>query len=77
MMNNQHETTYLTFSRFKHQDKKTYDIRVLNKQNDLLGKIYWRGGWRKYVFEPKGEMIFDTKCLRDVIEYIEKLMEER
>lgn len=76
-LNDRHETKYLTFSRLKHQDKRTYDVRVLNKYDELLGFIYWRVGWRRYVFEPKENMIFDTNCLKDIIEYIQQLTEEK
>lgn len=75
MLNDRHETKYLIFSRFKHQDKKTYDVRVFNRDNELLGKIYWRVGWRRYVFESR-DAIFDTTCMQDIISYIKQLTEE-
>jgi hypothetical protein len=76
-MNDRHETKYLIFSRFKYPDKKTYDVIVRNKSNELLGKIYWRGGFRAYVFNPRSDLEFDTKCMQDIIDYIKALTEER
>ena len=76
-LNDRHETKYLIFQRLKYPDKKTYNIHVFNKSREPLGEIYWRVGFRAYVFSPKDNLDFDTKCMKDIIEYIEKLAEER
>ena len=76
-MNDRHETKYLIFSRLKYGDKKTYNVRVLNKGNELLGEIYWRSGFRTYVFNPQPNLDFDSKCMQDIIDYIKSLLEER
>ncbi len=70
-------TKYLIFSRYKYQGKKTYHVRVMNKGDELLGTIYWRVGFRAYVFSPCADLDFDTKCMQDIIDYIKALTEER
>jgi hypothetical protein len=44
--------------------------------NSHIGVIYWYGGFRKYVFEPAGETIFDANCLQEVSTFLKGLMEE-
>ena len=47
------------------------------KNNDLLGKIYWKGGWRQYVFEPFEGFIFSWDCLKTISDFIHKEMKKR
>ena len=70
------KTEYLTFKRYKKPKKKTYDVSVFDKQNIIIGNIYWKPGWHRYVIEFL-YAVFDTKCLSDIIEYIEKLEKEK
>lgn len=56
---------------------KTMVLSVLSKNSGaLLGKVVWRATWRKYVFEPDGDTVFDAICLRDIAGYIEALTRE-
>lgn len=47
----------------------------------LLGKITWSPDWRQYVFRFLGLEGYDVdmsrSCMRDVITFIQKLMDER
>lgn len=45
--------------------------------NTQIGTIRWHGQWKKYVFFPVGNMLFDDSCLKDVIAKIEELMLEK
>ena len=71
------ETKYLIFKKQKIGIKKTFDVWIYNKSDELLGNIYWRPGWRTYVFNPVEDMELDTKCLDDINNYIKELIEER
>lgn len=72
------KTEFLTFMKYKDSEKKTYDISVLNKNSDtLLGKIKWYGPWRQYALHTLDNIIFDRKCMNDIISYIDKLMDDR
>lgn len=69
---------YLYFEILQYVDKKTYNIFVCSiKSDELLGKIAWYGPWRKYVFYPESDTLFDPKCLAEITEMLNKLMEER
>ena len=37
----------------------------------VLGEIYWYAPWRKYVFEPKPQCVFEEDCLRQIATYCE------
>lgn len=40
---------------------------VKNAKSDFeIGRIRWMASWKKYVFEPAKNCIFDTNALRDI-----------
>jgi hypothetical protein len=39
--------------------------------NDLLGTVSWFGRWRKYVFTPMLQTVFEEDCLRDIAVFLE------
>ena len=70
------ESKYLTFIRDIVPGRKTPIVHVMNKETTYLGTIYFNPGWRKYVFEPEANIIFDTKCLTDIISKLDELQAE-
>lgn len=57
---------------------KTAVYRVVSKSNrETLGSVYWYGPWRQYVFQPEPETIWSHGCMQQVLDFIQKLMEER
>lgn len=57
---------------------KTNVYNVVSKSDQaLLGTIYWEAGWRQYVFDPWRKTIWSRGCLKQVIEFIQELMDER
>ncbi len=76
-MENTHKTKFLVFSRTKLKNKKTYNVEIKNKYDELIGEIYWRTGWRTYVVNIAPDIDLDTKCLDDISGYIKLLLEER
>lgn len=59
--------------------KKTNVYCVIQKQNlELaLGFIKWFPAWRRYCFYPEEGIVFDASCLKSIVKFIEKLMDER
>lgn len=52
--------------------RKTPIYTVFNLERDvLLGHIVFYPAWRKFVFQPAKNTIFDTHCLNDVIHLLE------
>ena len=70
------ESKYLNFNLIT-QGEKTNQYAVTSKASILLGKIKWYGAWRRYVFFPNTETIFDAGCLSDIATFITNLMNER
>jgi hypothetical protein len=71
------ETKYLIFNKFRINNKKTYDVCIRNKKNEMLGKIHWRTGWRTYVVTIQPCMDLDIKCWNDIGQYVDQLLQER
>lgn len=71
------KTKYLTFYKTMIKGKKTFNIYVFNKEEDVrLGQIHWLPAWRTYVFEVR-HSLFDIKCLKEITDYIQELLNER
>lgn len=68
---------YLDFIEIPNDLKKTKIYRVQNKNGNILGTILWEKGWRKYVYFSYENIIYDSKCLSDIISFIDKLMSDR
>ncbi len=57
---------------------KTNVYGVCNKKTELyLGEIKWWGAWRQYCFFPESDTLYERKCLRAIVEFIDRLMEEQ
>ena len=62
------ETAHLTFIH------STPGYRVYNKHNsDQLGIIYYFPRWRKFIFEPYIETVYDSQCLTDIAFFLAEL----
>jgi hypothetical protein len=57
--------------------RKTKVFAVTAKTGVHLGYVKWWGPWRRYAFFPDERTAFETQCLTDIVEFINKLMEER
>lgn len=73
------ESRFLKFQDLTEPDKKTRTICISTKgpSDSCLGWIKWYGAWRRYVFMPEPDMVFDIACMEDIIEVIKDLMDER
>ncbi len=51
---------------------------VSSRENGAsLGRVTWYGPWRRYVFAPDAETVFEEKCLRDLAGFLEVRTAER
>jgi hypothetical protein len=39
--------------------------------DEVLGRILFHGAWRKFVFSPYDNTIFDHSCLREIADFSE------
>jgi hypothetical protein len=59
---------------------KTKKYYVFTKDTPIsikLGEIKWFGRWRQYAFFPEPNTVFEKQCLKDITNFLEKLMLER
>jgi hypothetical protein len=69
--------SFLDFTEI-HDTGKTKVYSITPKNSDQpIGRIAWFSNWRKYTFWPECNTIYDTKCLLEVIQFINQLMEDR
>lgn len=61
------ESKYLIYESIMIPKRKTPIIFVKNKTGDELGQIKFYPQWRKFVFFPKENTLFDSSCLEDII----------
>ena len=71
--------TYLSFLKQPRKiGRKTDRWKVLsNISNIELGEIYFYNHWRKYVFLVNKQIIIDTSCMKEIIDFVNNAMENR
>lgn len=58
--------------------KKTQVFKVTSKdESTILGQIQWHGAWRKYVFAPNQNTIYDNKCMIELARICEEKTKEQ
>ncbi len=60
------ESKYLVYSSVILPKRKTPIVFVCNKSNEELGQIRFYPQWRRFVFYPKADTLFDSSCLEDI-----------
>ena len=60
------ESKYLVYRLVTEPKRKTPIVFVCNKSSDELGQIRFYPQWRKFVFYPKENTLFDSSCLDDI-----------
>ena len=48
-----------------------------NRSSDGLGTVEWYGPWRQYCFCPEVATVFNTSCLADIQDFLDKVNRER
>lgn len=56
---------------------KTNVYAVAATSGDVLGHISWYSSWRRYVFYPVPNTLYDEECLRVISEFIAEEMTAR
>lgn len=50
---------------------------INNRSGDSLGELSYYTGWRQYVFSPEPFTAFNSTCLREIMEQLERLNVEQ
>ena len=55
------------------EGRKTEKYKVISAMGShLLGFVSFHPAWRKYVFWPEKNTLFDPACLRDLADFVER-----
>lgn len=69
---------YLTIVQTWVEKRKTPIYKIYSvPYNYDLGELKWNSRWRKYCFYPISDTVWDVKCLDDLCDFIDNLMEAR
>lgn len=70
--------SHLTFIKKElKKGRKLHEYIVRNHNfNDNIGMIFWRGGWRQYVFQADSGINMSRSCQKEIIKFIDKLMKD-
>lgn len=61
-----------------HSTGKTESFDCYNHEfGSFLGVVKWYGSFRKYSFFPQPNIVFESTCLKDIADFLDKLMLER
>ena len=68
---------YLEFRQVPYKGK-TKRFEVISKsQGYAIAKIQWYSAWRQYVFSSAFETVWNRECLKDIENFLQRLMDER
>lgn len=73
-------TSFVEFAELPEPRLKTkvWEARTTAEHGNLiLGRIRWRASWRRYVFHPEDDSLFDAGCLREIAVFLDARMGER
>jgi hypothetical protein len=64
--------SHLYFNELNNDGKKTrcWEVTVI-ASDGVLGTVSFWGAWRKYVFKPASQTLYDASCLREIAEFTE------
>ena len=57
--------------------QKTQIWQVMSQQGGFLGDIKWYSPWRTYSFFPDSDTLYEDDCLKEIANFIGRLMNER
>ncbi|MDV3594171.1 hypothetical protein CMU87_17010 [Elizabethkingia anophelis] len=70
-------SSFLIFKQYPFEGK-TKRFMIHNSVNkSILGRVLYYPQWRKYVFVPIDGVIFDSKCLIEIYEFLDNENNER
>lgn len=68
---------YLKFEISESKEKTSVYAVKSSQDNIILGEISWFNHWRRYVFFPLENTLFDSSCLSEIKDFIDSLMNKR
>jgi hypothetical protein len=68
--------SFITFKESNLYNKKTKTWQVWSG-DVFLGLISWKAQWRKYVFFPHADTLYDSICLMDIADFMRDHRQDR
>ena len=68
--------TYLLFTLGPPKPKTKTWLVSSRLNGNSVGVVEWHGPWRRYVFAPDQDTIFEETCLRQIADFCEKQSDE-
>jgi hypothetical protein len=61
------------------RSKKTgiWDVRTVVGIRQRIGQVKWFAPWRRYVFIPETDTLYDEKCLKKLAEFCEAATKQK
>lgn len=61
----------------KREGKKTSIYKIINTATDIeIAQIMWCTNFRKYALYPCENTVYDSKCLKDLYLFLDKIQKE-
>lgn len=72
------ESKWIKFSLTEDTGKtKKYFVSTNDFESIKLGEVKWFGRWRQYAFFPEPDTVFEHQCMKDIVVFMEDLMQQR
>ena len=65
---------FITFEAVDRDNSEPRQWRIMTKQGQQIGSIEWLQKWKKFVFHPSADAVYDRSCLDDVSIFMEQLL---
>lgn len=70
------ESDYVDFIKTYSTGKTDY-YAVQTKSHEAIGVIKWYSRWRRYCFFPDEGTLYDSKCMKNIADFMQSIMDAR
>jgi hypothetical protein len=63
---------FLVSKRLEGRKTDVWSVASASNPSDEVGRIGWYGPWRKYCFYALNGSVFDSKCLSEIVQFLEQ-----
>ena len=71
--NTEYVGNYFFIIKIPYADRKTPIYYIFEHNTNCIGEIKWYAPWRKFCFYPDKDTVWDSKCLTDLLEQLDKI----
>lgn len=67
---------YFFITKSNYEGRKTPIYYIFEFNTNCIGEIKWYAPWRKFCFYPDKDTVWDSKCLLEVLQQLDKINDE-